>query len=362
MSIEQQKRMQGRETVATVLLNLQPLLLPALIITIVTALIGLTGDQALESVGMSMLVNLVLVIGLYTIVGNSGIVSFGQMAFMGIGAYASAILSLPMTLKELLLPALPPWLMSTELDLLSATLISAVLCGFVALITGLVLMRMSGLAAGIASLALLLITQLVIVEAKEFTRGVGTMTGIPTDLTLWSGLAFALAALLVAFLYQRSSFGLRLRAVRDDELAAASLGVKITRQRVIAFVISGAICGVGGSMLAHYQGALNPSIGFFLDPTFLTLVMLVIGGMRSLSGAVVGVLVVSTISEVLRQFTEGVSVGSMILTTPAGLGGIVLGVALILILKFRPSGIVGNRELGFHSIRTARAERASADR
>ncbi len=122
---------------------------------------------------------------------------------------------------------------------------------------------------------------------------------------MWGALALALLAMAATYAFQLTGAALRLRASREDDVVARSLGIGITRERTIAFVLSAAIVAVSGSMYAHLQGSITPD-AFYFDITFLTLAMLVIGGMNSLWGAVLGTLVVTGISEALRQIEKGV--------------------------------------------------------
>ena len=127
-------------------------------------------------------------------------------------------------------------------------------------------------------------------------------------------------------------------------LAAAASGINIPRARLIAFVVSGAIMGMGGALYSHSIGIVTPDT-FYLGLTFITLSMLVVGGMGSLSGAVLGVLILSTLIQSLRWLEAGVQVGETTFALPGGVQEIALGAVMILILMFRPAGIMGNRDL-----------------
>lgn len=319
-------------------------LIPMIGITLIILIIGAIGDSLLNSVAVAMLVNLTLVIGTYIFSGNSGVVSFGQLSFMMIGAYTSALVTIPAQLKKVLMPNLVPWVRDIHVDFFTSVVIAAAVAGVVAFVLGLPLARLSGLGAGIASLALLLIVQTVFSHWDDVTMGAQTMIGVPADLTIWSGLGFALVAIVIAFAYQRSRAGLRMRAAREDELAAVAVGISVTRERHLAFVISGVVCGMGGAMTAHYLGALNSTLNSFLTPTFLTISMLVIGGLYSLWGGVVGTVFVSIIVEILRRLQGGVNIFGAQLAAPAGTDQVVLGIILLVTLYLRPDGITRSRE------------------
>jgi branched-chain amino acid transport system permease protein len=137
-----------------------------------------------------------------------------------------------------------------------------------------------------------------------------------------------------------------LRASREDEAAAEACGVHIVRHRLIAFVISGFLSGVAGVLLAHFLGTVRVET-FYLDLTFLIVAMLVIGGMRSLTGAVCGALVIAALTELLRQAEIGVSVGGTSIAAPPGLGDAILALIMLLIILFRPKGIAGGKEFSW---------------
>lgn len=337
------------------------LLGPAAVVVLV-ALLADAGTLAQQRTVTLMLVDLVFVIGLYVFIGNSGVLSFGHASFMGIGAYTTALLTIPELQKSFLLPSLPGFLASAQAPDLIALFVGAVVAMLVALLLAAPLMRLSGLPAGIATLAVLIIVFVVL--SQSVTGETRTLVGIPLSLTLWGALAAALVAMAVAFAFQSSGTALRLRASREDEVAARSVGIGVTRERTVAFVISAGIVAVSGSMFAHLQGSITPD-AFYFDITFLTLTMLVVGGTNSLWGAVLGTLVVTGIAELLRQLEKGFSLGFVEVAERPGLTEVGLGVLLLIILILRPTGLTGGREFGVaHLARLrspARAMRRSAD-
>jgi branched-chain amino acid transport system permease protein len=135
-----------------------------------------------------------------------------------------------------------------------------------------------------------------------------------------------------------------LRATREDEVAAKASAIGIFRVRLGAFVLSAAIVGVGGALWAHFLGVLTAD-SFYLSLSFITLSMLVVGGLGSLSGAVLGVIVVTGVVEGLRTLEGGLSLGKMTLSLPPGSQEIGLGLVLALIMIFRPTGLTRGREL-----------------
>lgn len=318
---------------------------------ILAALICLVAGLALISgpvvsrVSTETLIRLVAVIGLWVFVGNSGILSFGHATFAAIGAYAAAWLTMPSTAKSIFLPSLPEILKSAEYPLPVGLLAGVAVAALAGLLLGAVIVRLSGIAASIATLAWLSIVVTVYSNADSWTKGTSSLVGLPLTVGPVTALIAALVALLAAFWFRRSRFGLMLVASREDEVAARASAIDVWRMRLIAFVLSAAVVAMGGVLQGHFVGVL--SIGqFYLEYTFLTLAILVVGGVNSLSGAVLGCLVISAASELLRTLSGGLDLGALTLPALPGLRELCLAAIMLAILLFRPRGLLGDRELG----------------
>jgi branched-chain amino acid transport system permease protein len=321
-----------------------PLIALSILISLV-ALAGATGSAAFEQRVIHTLTLMVAVVGLYVFVGNSGVVSFGHIAFMALGAYVTAWLTIPTRLKEVLLPELPGFLAQVHTSAALAVPVSAAVAGVFALALSIPLMRLSGVAAAIATLSVLVVVNIVLSSWDALTSGTGTLVGIPTSDRVWETLPWVLLCAAGAFAYQESRFGRRLRATREDSVAAASVGISLHKERGVAFVLSAVVVGAAGSLFAQYIGSINPS-AFYIDLTVLTLAMLVIGGITSLSGAVVGTLVLAAVSEFLTRVQEdGVTIAGLDIESRAGLREMVIAALMITVLILRPRGLTGGVEL-----------------
>lgn len=291
-----------------------------------------------------MFIRIVAVVGLYVFIGNSGIISFGQIGFMCIGAYAAAWATAEPAFKSIMLPGLPALLREQQYPFLVAIGGAMLLPTLIALLLGLAIMRLSGTAASIATFAFLIIVNSVYSNWDSLTAGVSSIVGIPTVVGPWTAYLFAGFAILVGYLFQISRFGLMLRATRDDEVAARACAVKVVQVRLIAFLLSAALTGIAGGLYAQFLGILTVD-PFYLGLTFITIAMLVVGGMFSLTGAVTGVVSVTAVVELLRVFERGFEVGGTTIALPQGSQEIGLGIVMALTLLFRPSGLAGGREV-----------------
>lgn len=292
------------------------------------------------------LINLIAVVGLYVFAGNSGVLSFGNVAFMAIGAYVSALLTMPATAKSVFLPDLPRFLAQAQWPEIGGALAGAAAAALVAGFTGFPLMRLSGISASIATFSVLVVSYVVLGNWTSVTGGQNSLMGLPIYVGLWTAAAWAIVAVIIAFIHQESRSGLLLRASREDEAAAAACGVSTVSHRLLAFVISGFISGVSGVLLAHFLGTVRVET-FYLDLTFLIIAMLVIGGRRSLTGAVMGAILVTLLTELLRQAEIGVTIGATKIAAPAGLGDVIFALLMLLIILFRPDGLAGGREISW---------------
>jgi branched-chain amino acid transport system permease protein len=319
-----------------------PLMLIALV-AVVTVLGTAILPAAKQFAITEMLVMIVIAVGISIFISNTGIISFGHIGFTCLGAYATAWMTCDPMWKALMLRDLPSFLADNEYPPALAIFLSGVWAAFIAAIFGAAILRLSGIAAAIATFAFLIIVSSVYSNWGDLTAGTSSIINIPTFVTPPIAACFAAAAIVVGYLFRISPFGLMLRASSDDVVAAHASAIPVLRLRLLALVLSAFVSGCGGAIYAHFVGILSPD-NFYLAMTFITLAMVVIGGIGSLSGAVVGVIVVTIIVQTLRRFEVGISLGAFEIKLPNGSQEVGLAVAWILILIFRPRGILGGAE------------------
>jgi branched-chain amino acid transport system permease protein len=294
-----------------------------------------------------------MVLALQVFIGNSGVLSFGQSAFAMLGGMASGLATAPVLIKENLLSDLWEPLRVLQMGTWPSLLLAVVVGMFAAFVTGIFLMRLNGLAAGIATFALLMVADNLFFNWKLIGPGPQVLPKVPKFDRIEEALALALVAMVVVYLMGISRRGRLLRATREDGLAARALGTGVWRLRVLFFTTSGAVAALSGAMYVHHAGAVSAR-DFYLGFTFTTLAMLVIGGVGSVWGAVVGTLAVAAIGEVLLQLEQGVELGGLSLSIPDGARGVVIAAALILMLIWRPRGVTGGREFRLPSLKGSR--------
>jgi branched-chain amino acid transport system permease protein len=321
---------------------------------VAVALVGTTTSDSLQLQFRSVLVTASIVVALHVFIGNSGVISFGQVSFVAIGAFGAGVATTPVDVKPFAFPELFPFLKELELSNIESLLLAAVLGGVYALVVGVPLMRLSGLSAGIATFAVIIITNNVFRNWERIGPGAKTLTQIPETTSFLQATVGLLIVIAVAYAYQRTRQARMLRAAREDPPAAQSSGVDIYRQRLLAFTLSGALAGFAGGLLVHLAGTLTAE-QVFLDLTFITLAMLVVGGIGSLWGSVLGALFIAGLNAYLTEAERGVRAFGVDVDLPSGTRLIALGAIMALVLLFRPSGLTGGRELAWPFVRRARA-------
>jgi branched-chain amino acid transport system permease protein len=322
------------------------------VLVAVVAIVGTLTSAAIEFQFRSVLVSAAIVVALYVFVGNSGVISFGHVSFAAVGAFAAGLTTAPADVKPTTFPELYGFLQDVHVGNAASLALATVVGGIFALIVGVPIVRLNGLAAGIATFAALAITNNVFRNWEKIGPGAKTLSLIPETTGLLQATLGLLAVMAIAFAYQKSRPGRLLRAARDDPAAARASGIDIHRQRLYAFTLSGALAGFAGGLLVHLLGFINTT-QVFLDLTFITLAMLVIGGIGSLWGAVLGALLVSGVNSLLAELEKGLGVGSVEIDFPSGTRLLTLGVFMFLILVLHPSGITRSRELGWPLARLA---------
>lgn len=325
--------------------DLWQILGPALLVVGV-ALVGSLLTPALQLQARSILVTGAIVVSMYVFIGSSGVVSFGHISFVALGAFSAGLATISPAVKPTTFPELYPFLADLHTGNVTSLALAAVLGALYAFLVGIPIVRLSGLSAGIATFAVLIITHNVFRNWERIGPGAKTLSLIPTTTGFLQATIGLLLVMGIAFAYQRSRFGRLLRASREDPAAARAAGIDIRRQRLIAFTLSGGLAGLSGGLLVHLLGSITTQ-QVFLDLTFITLAMLVIGGIGSLWGAVAGAISVAGLNSFLAQVERGISLGGLELAVPTGTRLVALGALMLIVLAARPDGLTGSRELAW---------------
>jgi branched-chain amino acid transport system permease protein len=302
------------------------------------------GSTASGRTYVVFLLNVTLVVSLQAFIGNSGIVSFGHVAFMGIGAYTTALVSIPPSVKAAQLPGLPAVLADANVGLPVAVLLAALAALIVAAVFGGAIIRMTESTMAMATLALLVMAHTLFQNANSYTRGSVGLAGIPVRSTIGVATVAAVAFVLIGRLYKESGPGLRLRASREDPLSSASVGTNVIRTRYWGWLLSATMMGAAGSLWSQNVIAFNAN-QFYFTITFSLLAMIVIGGRTSLTGAVAGAAIITFLTDSLARVEQGVRIGPWELPRITGTVQFVVAFLIIITLILRPEGIFDRWEI-----------------
>lgn len=267
--------------------------------------------QILQQIG----INIILAVGLNLIVGFSGQFSLGHAGFMAIGAYAAAIIG-----------SKSP----TYGAFFGAMLVGALLSGAVALLVGIPTLRLKGDYLAVATLGVSEIIRIFIINGGSLTNGAAGILGIP-NFTTWQMVYFFVVITTIATLnFLRSPIGRSTLSVREDEIAAESVGVNTTKIKIIAFVFGAITASIAGSLQAGFIGSVVPKDYTFIN-SINVLIIVVFGGLGSITGAIVSAIVLGILK--------------MLLQDVASVRMIIYALALVLVMIFRPGGLLGTWEL-----------------
>ena len=300
----------------------------------------------------SYLTGIVVTIGIYVILcaslnlinGFSGMFSMGHAAFMAIGAYLSAFLTLPSNVKENMCSGLPDWLIHTQAPFAVALIVGGLGAMLVAVLIAFPVVRTKGHYLSVVTLALIVVVCAVVDNQESWTNGSRGLNGIPAKSNIVSVYIVMVITLFLLFRIIRSSYGRGLIAMRDDPVAAQTLGINLVRKKISCFAISAFFAGVGGALWGHYLTAISSS-GFYFTKSFDIVEISIIGGMSSLSGSILGAIFFTVIPEFLAPLESGLKIAGVKLPAMFGLSNIIMALLLILLIIFRRQGLMGNSEI-----------------
>lgn len=300
-------------------------------------LVQMMSSDYVVTLAAVLFLNAALAVSLALSNGLTGLFSLGHPAFMTIGAYVAAILTFPARRKGML-SDLPEWMAQVELSLLPSVLLAGVAGAGAALLVGFPVLRLRGHYLAVATLGLIVIVQSLATNWDGITRGGAGLNGVPRLTTIWWAFGLLVAVVATAWRIKFSSLGRAMMATRENELAAECSGIRTVRVRMLGFVIGAIIAAMSGAMMVHLIGVVTPR-SYSVLLAFNLVVMVVIGGQGSIVGALVAAAAITILSESLRPLEETAEL--------YGLSQVIVALALILVLYFRPQGLLGSGEPRF---------------
>lgn len=289
---------------------------------------------------------IILAVSYNLINGVTGQFSLEPNGFVAIGAYVTALCLLDEDMKWAMfqLEDPSPWILAMQTDLITALFLSGVAATVVALMLSFPVFRVRGDYLAIVTLGFGFIIKVIAINSPSITNGAIGLNEIPsvTNLYWTGGIAILTVILILNVVY--SKYGRAMKAVRDDEDAAAAIGINTMKIKTYAFSTSAFFEGVGGGLLAILLTTISPDLfQFFL--TFQLLIIIVLGGLGSMTGAIIGTIIVIGGSEWLRFLDAPISIMGYDLGAHPGLRMVVFSIILIVVMLFAREGIMGKKEL-----------------
>lgn len=296
---------------------------------------------------------------IYTILGLSmnlingftGLFSLGHAGFMAVGAYTTAILTLPIAQKEanfFLKPIIKP-LSNLVMPFFPALIIAGILTTFIAYLIAAPALRLKGDYLAIATLGFAEIIRVIFTNTQSITNGALGLKGIPNTTNLWWSFGIALLTVIFMALLINSSYGRTFKAIREDEVAAEAMGINLFKHKTLAFVIGAFFAGIGGGLLGNLIGTIDPNM-FRFTLTFNILLIIVLGGLGSITGTVISAFIITIAGEALRFLDERINLGFVSFKGIAGLRMVVFSALLMLVILFYRDGLMGTREFSWDKI------------
>lgn len=275
-------------------------------------------------------INIILGVSLNIINGITGQFSIGHAGFMAVGAYVSAALSF------YVFSSFKTYIILTHVFFIFSLIVGGLTASLFGYLVGLPSLRLRGDYLGIVTLGFAEIIRVFILN-MDFLGGARGFTGIPILANFfWVGF-FVIATIVVSFRLKNSYQGRALLSIREDEIAAESIGIPITHYKIKAFVVSSFFAGIAGGLFAHFIGYLNPSSFTFLK-SFEVIIIVVLGGIGSISGSIIAALITTILPEILRPLRDITQIDFRMVIYP---------LLLLILMLTRPQGLFGNKEINF---------------
>lgn len=293
----------------------------------------------------------ILAVSMNLINGFTGLFSLGHAGFMAVGAYVTALLTMSKAVKAqnfFMVPIAKP-LENLHTSFLAALLIAGVLSAIVAFLIGAPVLRLKGDYLAIATLGFGEIIRVIFTNTQTITNGSLGLKGIPNTTNLYWSFGFAVFTVAVIGFLINSSYGRALKAIREDEVAAQSMGINLFNHKVLSFMIGAFFAGIGGGLLGNLLGTIDPNMfRFFL--TYNILLIIILGGMGSITGSIISAFIITIATEVLRFLDDGFSIGSFSIPGITGMRMVVFSALLMIVVLFFTQGLMGTKEFTWNKI------------
>ena len=279
--------------------------------------------------------------------GFTGLFSLGQAGFMAIGAYTTGILTIPVNRRQSVyyMNGIAPWLENLHLPMIPALLLGGLFAAAAAALVGIPVLRLKSDYLAIATLGFAEIIRALLAAPmmNTITNGSFGLNNIPGFQNIFQPMAIAAVCIVLMILLINSSYGRAFKAIREDDIAAEAMGINLFRHKELAFVISSFFTGVGGGMLAIFMRSIDTKT-FQVTLTYNILLIVVLGGIGSVTGSIIGSLLINGSQEWLRFLDEPTTVPVLSSLFKPGFRMVIYSILLMVVVLFWRRGIMGTNE------------------
>lgn len=290
-----------------------------------------------------------LALSLNLIYGFTGLFSLGHAGFMAIGAYTSALLTMSPAQKQMnfFLEPLVPWLANVEWSFFPALMAGGLVAAAMGFLIGAPVLKLKDDYLAIATLGFAEIIRIFFTNMQNVTNGPLGLKGLPPYTNIWWTWGIAFVSIFFMVRLFQGSYGRAFKAIREDEIAAEAMGINLFRHKMLSFTIGSFMAGVGGGLLGHLMGTIDPLMFRFLL-AFNILLIVVLGGMGSITGTIISGIVVTVFMEYLRFLDGPMDLGFFRTDGIPGLRMVIFSILLMIVILFFQKGLMGNREFSWN--------------
>ncbi|SHF52955.1 amino acid/amide ABC transporter membrane protein 2, HAAT family [Desulforamulus putei DSM 12395] len=282
------------------------------------------------------------------VLGFTGMFSLGHAGFMCVGAYVSAILTMSPESKEMIYfmePIISP-LDKIHWPVFPAILTAGLVAAFFGFLIGFPALRLRDDYLAIATLGFGEIIRIIVTNTISITNGSLGLKNIPPIKSLWVYWGFAIATIWILKQLINSSWGYAFKAIRDNEIAAEAMGIDIFKHKLMSFTIGAFFAGLAGALMGHLITSVDPTMFRFLF-TFQILLIIVLGGLGSLTGSVIAGVLVTVMMEVLRFVEQPMNLFGLQIPGIPGMRMVIFALLLLVVILFYRQGLMGTREFNW---------------
>ena len=283
----------------------------------------------------------VLGLSLNLINGFTGLFSLGHAGFMAIGAYTTALLTMPPAMKEMnfFMQPIVPFLANVEWPFLQALLMGGLVSAMMGFFIGAPVLKLTDDYLAIATLGFAEIIRVVFTNLQSITNGALGLKGIPATTNVWWSWGMAILTILLLKYLMKGSYGIAFKSIKDDEIAAQAMGINLFKHKIMSFTIGSFLAGIGGGLLGNLLGTIDPNM-FRFPLTFNILLIVVLGGLGSIKGTTVAAVIITIMMEALRFLDESINLGFISFEGIPGMRMVVFSVLLMAVVIFRKEGLL----------------------